>query len=316
MTDKDKRGEIVLYQTPDGATSIDVKLEDNTVWLTQAQIAVIMGTRKSAISKHISNIYKSGELCKESTVSKMEIVQTEGKRQVARRLDLYNLDMVLSVGYRVNSINATRFRQWASSVLKEYLIRGYAANDTRLKQLGEAVRILRRTTAQIDADGILSVIEQYTRALDLLDDYDHQRVSKPEGANDTYVLTYEECREVIDSMRFGAESNLFGNEKDDSFRGSIGAVYQTFSGVDLYPSLEEKAANLLYFITKNHSFSDGNKRIAAAVFLHFLMKNGILCRDGQKRIADSTLVAMTIMIAESDPAEKDTITSLVMNFLA
>ena len=229
---------------------------------------------------------------------------------------IYNLDVVISVGYRVKSQRGTQFRIWANSVLKDYLIRGIAVNDNRLKQLGEAIKILKRTTNQLDAQQMLAVVEQYTMALDLLDDYDHQCIRKPDGSKATYVLTYEECRNVINSMKFNTDSDLFGNEKDKSFYSSIGAIYQTFDGEDVYPSVEEKAANLLYFITKNHSFNDGNKRIAATIFLYFLQKNGILYHeDGEKRINDSTLVAITIMIAESKTEEKEIMTRLVMNFL-
>ena len=207
------------------------------------------------------------------------------------------------------------FRRWANSVLKDYILKGYAVNNNRISQLNEVVRIMKRTDGMLDAKQVLSVVEQFTVALDLLDDYDHQRISKPKGNNSTYVLTYEECKEVIVNMKFTADSDLFGNEKDDSFAGSIGSIYQTFAGEDVYPSAEEKAANLLYFVTKNHSFTDGNKRIAATMFLYFLEKNGMLIIDGEKIIEDYTLVAITIMIAESKPDEKETMVKLVMNFL-
>lgn len=235
---------------------------------------------------------------------------------VARDIPYYNLDLIISLGYRVKSGRGVHFRIWATKVLREYLLRGYAANDTRLRQLGETLKILRRTTQQLDSEQILSVIEQYTLALDLLDDYDHQCVGKPKGQAATYQLTYDECLHIIAEMRFAAESDMFGREKDDSLRSSLGAIYQTFGGQDVYPTVEEKAANLLYFVTKNHSFCDGNKRIAATLFLHFLHRNGLLYRDtGEKRIADTTLVAITIMIAESRTEEKEIMTRLVMNFL-
>lgn len=209
-----------------------------------------------------------------------------------------------------------KFRIWANSVLKDYLIRGIAVNDNRLKQLGEAIKILKHTTNQLDAQQMLAVVGQYTIALDLLDNYNHQCISKPDGSKTTYILTYKECLNIIKSMKFNTDSDLFDNEKDDSFRGSIGKVYQTFDGSDVYSSVEEKAANLLYFVTKSHSFSDGNKRIAATLFLYFLQKNSILYfEDGEKRIGDNTLVAITIMIAESKTEEKETMTRLVMNFL-
>lgn len=220
------------------------------------------------------------------------------------------------MGYRVNSKQGIAFRKWANSVLKKYILEGYAVNNNRITQLGEVIRIMKRTEDSLDAKQVLSVIEKYSTALDLLDEYDHQTMGRPEGNGATYVLTYEECKHVIDSMKFGNESAIFGNEKDDSFKGSIGNIYQSFGGQDVYPSLEEKAGNLLYFVTKNHSFSDGNKRIAAAMFLYFLDKNGVLFVDGKKMIADHTLVALTIMIAESKPEEKEMMISVIMNCIA
>lgn len=305
------QSKIVIYQTQDGKTSIDVKLEQDTVWLTQAQMAELFQKDQSVIARHIANVFKEGELDKNSNMQILHNTLSKYKPTT-----IYNLDVVISVGYRVKSQRGTQFRIWANSVLKDYLIRGIAVNDNRLKQLGEAIKILKRTTNQLDAQQMLAVVEQYTIALDLLDDYDHQCIRKPDGNKATYVLTYEECRNVINSMKFNTDSDLFGNEKDKSFYSSIGAIYQTFGGEDVYPSVEEKAANLLYFITKNHSFNDGNKRIAATIFLYFLQKNRILYHeDGEKRINDSTLVAITIMIAESKTEEKEIMTRLVMNFL-
>lgn len=302
---------IVIYQTQDGKTSIDVKLEQDTVWLTQAQMVELFQKDQSVIARHIANVFKEGELDKNSNMQILHNTLSKYKPTT-----IYNLDVVISVGYRVKSQRGTQFRIWANSILKDYLIRGIAVNDNRLKQLGEAIKILKRTTNQLDAQQMLAVVEQYTIALDLLDDYDHQCIRKPDGSKATYVLTYEECRNVINSMKFNTDSDLFGNEKDKSFYSSIGAIYQTFGGEDVYPSVEEKAANLLYFITKNHSFNDGNKRIAATIFLYFLQKNRILYHeDGEKRINDSTLVAITIMIAESKTEEKEIMTRLVMNFL-
>lgn len=305
---------LVFYRSKDGNIQLNVKLEKDTVWLTQYQMADLFGIDRTVIGRHIRNIYKSEELLEESTCAKNAQVQEEGGRTVRRTISYYNLDMILSVGYRVNSKNATQFRIWATSILKQYLIKGYAINDQRLQQLGEVIRIMKRTQNQLDAKQVLSVIENYNTALTLLDDYDHQCMKRPEGTEATYVLSYEECRSLIDQMRFTAESDLFGHEKDDSFKGSIGNIYQSFGGKDVYPSLEEKAANLLYFITKNHSFSDGNKRIAATIFLYFLDKNGILYDEsGNKRIADHTLVALTIMIAESRTEEKEMMVSITMN---
>lgn len=310
----DKQDSLVFYKSEDGNIQLNVKLEKDTVWLTQSQMSNLFGVDRTVIVRHIRNIYKSAELYEDATCAKNAQVQEEGGRTVRRTIPYYNLDMIISVGYRVNSKNATQFRIWATSILKQYLIKGYAINDQRLQQLGEVIRIMKRTQNELDAKQVLSVIENYNTALTLLDDYDHQCMKRPEGSKATYVLSYEECRNLIDQMRFNADSDLFGHEKDDSFKGSIGNIYQSFGGEDVYPSLEEKAANLLYFVTKNHSFSDGNKRIAATVFLYFLDKNGILYdENGNKRIADYTLVALTIMIAESRTEEKEMMVSIIMN---
>lgn len=310
----DKQDSLIFYKSEDGNIQLNVKLEKDTVWLTQSQMSNLFGVDRTVIVRHIRNIYKSAELCEDATCAKNAQVQEEGGRTVRRTIPYYNLDMIISVGYRVNSKNATQFRIWATSILKQYLIKGYAINDQRLQQLGEVIRIMKRTQNELDAKQVLSVIESYSTALTLLDDYDHQCMKRPEGSKATYVLSYEECRNLIDQMRFNADSDLFGHEKDDSFKGSIGNIYQSFGGEDVYPSLEEKAANLLYFVTKNHSFSDGNKRIAATVFLYFLDKNGILYdENGNKRIADYTLVALTIMIAESRTEEKEMMVSIIMN---
>lgn len=309
-----KQESLLFYKSEDGSIQLNVRLEKDTVWLTQSQISNLFGVDRTVIVKHIRNIYKSEELCEDATCAKNAQVQEEGGRMVRRTMPYYNLDMIISVGYRVNSKNATQFRQWATSILKQYLIKGYAVNNQRLQQLGEVIRIMKRTQNELDAKQVLSVIEDYNTALTLLDDYDHQCMKRPEGSKDTYILSYEECRSLIDQMRFNADSNLFGHEKDDSFKGSIGNIYQSFGGEEIYPTLEEKAANLLYFVTKNHSFSDGNKRIAATIFLYFLDKNGILYdEDGNKRIADYTLVALTIMIAESRVEEKEMMVSIIMN---
>lgn len=310
----DKQDSLIFYKSEDGNIQLNVKLEKDTVWLTQSQMSNLFGVDRTVIVRHIRNIYKSAELCEDATCAKNAQVQEEGGRTVRRTIPYYNLDVIISVGYRVNSKNATQFRIWATSILKQYLIKGYAINDQRLQQLGEVIRIMKRTQNELDAKQVLSVIEHYNTALTLLDDYDHQCMKRPKGSKATYVLSYEECRNLIDQMRFNADSDLFGHEKDDSFKGSIGNIYQSFGGEDVYPSLEEKAANLLYFVTKNHSFSDGNKRIAATVFLYFLDKNGILYdENGNKRIADYTLVALTIMIAESRTEEKEMMVSIIMN---
>ena len=307
----EQKTELVIFKAQDGNVKLDVKLEDETVWLTQNQMSELFARDRSVITKHIKNIFKENEVDEKSNVHFLHIANSD------KPVAIYSLDVIISVGYRVKSQRGVEFRKWANSVLKEYILKGYAVNNNRINELGEVIRIMKRANEnQIEGKQILDVIEKYTLALDLLDDYDHQKIEKPKGNTATYTLTYEECRKVIDGMKFGSESELFGNEKDDSFKSSINAIYQTFGGQDVYPTLEEKAANLLYLITKNHSFSDGNKRIAAALFLYFLDKNNALFIDGKKVIDDYTLVAVTIMTAESKPDEKDTMIKLIMNFLS
>lgn len=307
-----KNNEIVIFETEDKKIILPVNVENETVWLNRNQMAELFDRDVKTIGKHITNALKE-EVDRESTVANFATVQEEGERKVVRNIEYYNLDVIISVGYRVKSKRGIEFRRWANSVLKQYIIKGYAVNHNRMKQLGEVIRIMRRTENELDSKQVLSVIERYNTALELLDAYDHQTMVRPKGSEATYVLTYEECMEVISSMRFGDESDLFGKEKDDSFKGSIGNIYQSFGGQDIYESLEEKAANLLYFVTKNHSFFDGNKRIAATMFLYFLDKNGALFQEGEKRLDDSTLVALTIMIAESKPEEKEMMISVIMN---
>ena len=307
----EQKTELVIFKAQDGNVKLDVKLEDETVWLTQNQMSELFARDRSVITKHIKNIFKENEVDEKSNVHFLHIANSD------KPVALYSLDVIISVGYRVKSKRGVEFRKWANSVLKDYILKGYAVNNNRINELGEVIRIMKRAKSnQIESNQLLDVIEKYTLALDLLDDYDHQKIEKPKGNTATYTLTYEECRKVIDGMKFGSESELFGNEKDDSFKSSINAIYQTFGGQDVYPTLEEKAANLLYLITKNHSFSDGNKRIAAALFLYFLDKNNALFIDGKKIIDDYTLVAVTIMTAESKPDEKDTMIKLIMNFLS
>ena len=328
MKQIDLNNEIVIYQSEDGKTQLDVKLEGETVWLTQTQMSELFQTDRTVINRHIRNIYKSGELEEEATCAKNAQVRIEGNRTVSRSIPYYNLDMIISVGYRVNSIRGVRFRQWANSVLKQYLIKGYAVNERIRKQqiseLRQLVQVLGRTLQQQpvpttdESNALFKVVVDYTYALDTLDDYDYQRLSISKTTNkETFHATYENAMKEINVLKkkFGY-SPLFGNEKDDSFKSSIGQIYQTFDGVDLYPSVEEKAAMLLYLVTKNHSFSDGNKRIAATLFLWFMNNNGILYReDGTKRIADSTLVALTLMIAESRTQEKDVMVKVVVNLI-
>ena len=303
----DNKTDLVLFNSYDGKVSLSVTVENETVWLSQEQLVRLFDRDQSVISRHINNAFKE-ELDKKSNMHFLHIAGAD------RPVAFYSLDVIISVGYRVKSQRGVEFRKWANSVLKEYILKGYAVNDTRLKQLNEVVQLLKRTQDSLDSKQVLTVVENYSKALDLLDAYDHQSMQRPAGDQAVYVLSYEECRQVIDSMRFGNESELFGAEKDDSFKGSIGNIYQSFAGVEIYPSLQEKAANLLYFVTKNHSFWDGNKRIAATMFLYFLDRNGILYdEEGRKRIDDHTLVALTIMIAESRPEEKEMMVSVVMN---
>lgn len=318
---------IVIYQTPDGETSIDVRLEGDTVWLSRMQIAELLQTKPQNISLHIGNIYREQELDANSTRKDFFLVQTEGKREVSRRIQLYNLDVIISVGYRVKSKRATQFRIWANKVLKEYIIKGYAINQNarieQLEELKQTIAIMNNVIAaqQVTKDeaiGLLRVISDYTYALDTLDRYDFQQleisnVTTLEG----FRATYENAMEALRTLkrRFG-ESALFANEKDESFKSTLGAIYQTFGGEELYPSVEEKAANLLYLVVKNHSFSDGNKRIAAFLFLWFLENNGILYRkDGTRLLDNNTLVALTLMIAESNVEEKEIMIKVVVNLI-
>lgn len=323
-------GEIILYTTSDGSTSLDVKLEQETIWLTQKQIAELFGTKRPAITKHLKNIFLSGELEENTVCSILEHTTPHGAmadRTQTTEVKHYNLDAILSVGYRVNSRNATQFRIWANKILKEYLIKGYAVKDNiKLEQyedLKQTIKVLanvldHKTLEYSEATGLLRVVTDYAYALDTLDRYDYQQLKIDKTTNtEHFRVTYDNAMAAIDELRekFGG-SSLFGNEKDQSFKGSIGAVYQTFGGQDLYPSIEEKAAILLYLVTKNHSFSDGNKRIAAFLFLWFMERNGILYRtDGSKRIGNNTLVALTLMIAESRTEEMETMVKVIVNLI-
>ena len=321
--------EILIYQTEDGQTQVDVRMENDTVWLTQAQMAELFQTDRTSIVRHINNIYKVEELDRESTCAKIAQVQMEGSRTVTRYIPIFNLDMIISVGYRVNAKRGIKFRQWANRILKEYLTKGYAVNDRlRRDQLGELrqlVQVVGRTlqsqdiTQTTDGQALFDVVVDYTYALDTLDNYDYERLSieRTTSPEVPFRATYDNAMAEIRRLhaKFGG-SQWFGNEKDDSFKSSIGQIYQTFGGEELYPSVEEKAAMLLYLVTKNHSFSDGNKRIAATLFLWFLNNNGVLYRpDGTKRIADNTLVALTLMIAESRTEEKDVMVKVVVNLI-
>ena len=323
-----KQDQIVIYQTEDGQTQIDVRLENETVWLTQTQMVELFQTTKQNVSLHLNNLYKEGELEKEGTVKEYLTVQQEGKRKVSRKVKYYDLDVIISVGYRVHSKRGTAFRIWARKIIKDYLVKGYAVNQRlhseQIGELRQLVQMLGRTiqNQQLEQNdenqALFDIVVDYTYALDTLDDYDYQRLSVGKTTQeDKFRATYENAMEAIQTLRdkFGG-SALFGNEKDESFKSSIGQIYQTFGGEELYPSVEEKAAMLLYLVTKNHSFSDGNKRIAATLFLWFLNNNGILYReDGSKRLADNTLVALTLMIAESKTEEKDVMVKVVVNLI-
>lgn len=300
--------EIVLFEAADKSVTLPVRVDADTVWLNRTQIAELFERDVKTIGKHINNALH--EELDNSVVAKFATTAADGK---IYQVDHYSLDMIISVGYRVKSKRGVEFRRWANSILRQFVMQGYAINQNRLSELGYVVRLMQKAQQSLDTNHVLSVVEKYSHALKLLDSYDHQNMSRPTGTDSIYVLSYEECRSVVDSLHFGDESTLFGNEKDESFRSSIGAIYQTFEGKDVYPTLEEKAANLLYFIAKNHSFSDGNKRIAATIFLYFLDKNCVLFSDGKKLIDDYTLVALTIMIAESDPKEKEIMISVIMN---
>lgn len=317
LTDK-----IVIYQTADGQTSIDVKLENDTVWLSANQMAILFDRDEKTIRKHINNVFSEGELEKENNT---HFLRVDGVKQPVA---FYSLDVIISVGYRVKSQRGTQFRIWANRVLKEYLIKGYAVNKTmteqRYTELKQLVNVLGRTVkaqealTSDDALNLVEVVADYAYALDTLDKYDYQQLAVEQTTNEAkFRATYEGAMQAIEELKekFGG-SQWFANEKDDSFKSSIGQIYQTFGGQDLYPSVEEKAAMLLYLVTKNHSFSDGNKRIAATLFLWFMAGNGILYNpDGTKRIADNTLVAFTLMIAESRTEEKDVMVKVVVNLI-
>lgn len=315
---------ILLYQASDGQTKLEVQLDHETVWLSQAQMAELFGRERSVIGKHLRTIFLTGELAEESNVQKMPIAFSD------RPVRIYNLDVIISVGYRVNSIKGTQFRQWATKILRQYLVQGFILNEKRLRESARQLADLKRLVqlqgevaanqelTSDQSDALLRVLGDYARALDVLDQYDHQRLRVRGTATDEpFELTYEAGLEAVESLRvqFGG-SALFGREKDASFQSSVRTIYQSFDGEDLYPSVEEKAANLLYFVVKNHSFSDGNKRIAAFLFVWFLDRNKCLYHpDGSRRLADNALVALTLLIAESKPEDKDTMVTLVVNLI-
>lgn len=322
--------EIKIYKAEDGKTEIQVKLDQDTVWLNLMQLTELFQRDKSVISRHINNVFKERELNLEATVANFATVQVEGDRTVERNIEFFNLDVIISVGYRIKSQRGTQFRIWANSIIKDYLIKGYSINEQRLRQQNEQLRELQESVKLLgnvlsykeltgdESSGLLKIISDYAYALDILDQYDYQNLAIAEtSGKETYQLSYEEAMLQIRKVKdIYGNSELFGHEKDESFQSSIATIYQTFNGKDLYPSIEEKAANLLYFITKNHSFTDGNKRIAAFLFLYFLGKNGVLFdRYGNKRIADNALVALTLMIAVSRTEEKETMTKVIVNLI-
>ena len=308
---------IIKFMNGDLQIDVTVSPNEETVWLNRNQLATLFDRDVKTIGKHINNALK--EELDSSTVAKFATVQKEGSRNITREIDYYNLDMIISVGYRVKSQNGVIFRKWATSILHDFMIKGYAVNQKRLDVLNKTIQIQSRmlaSTLGIEEKEVLNVIEAYSNALTLLDDYDHGTIPKPDGIASIYRLTYEECRELIDSMKYGNFSDVFGVEKElGKLNGIIAAVYQNVFGTELYPSIEEKTANLLYFLIKNHPFVDGCKRIGASIFLEFLNKNKHLIIDGKQIISDSALVAITLMIAESRPEEKETMVNLVMNFL-
>lgn len=325
-----KQSQIVIYKSSDGESTLEVHLEGETIWLTQKQIAELFDKNVMTINEHIRNVYSEKELRRKATIRNFLIVQKEGKRLVSREIEHYNLDVIISVGYRVKSKRGTQFRIWANRVLKDYLIKGYAVNEKWLKEkekqlseLKQTIQLLesvatQKTLNSDEATGLLKVLTDYTYALDVLDKYDHEQLSIEQiSKKDVYKITYPKAKIAINQLKekFGG-SSLFGHEKDESFQGSLNAIYQTFEKTDLYPSIEEKAAHLLYFIVKNHSFTDGNKRIAAFIFVWFLERNKILYNEQrQKRIADNALVALTLMIAESKPEEKGLMAKVIVNLI-
>lgn len=318
-----EKGEIIIYKAKDVKTNIEVNLKEETVWLSQKQMAELFGKDTDTIGLHLRNVYKSGELNEKATTEKFSVVQREGNREVRRTIAIYNLDAIISVGYRVNSKRGTHFRIWATSIIRQHLIKGYSVNERRLKELQQTVKLISQVAnsknlSTDEATGLLKVVSDYSYALDVLDKYDHQQLEiKNVSKREIYKIRYDEAiAAILQLKKKFKSSDLFGNEKDSSFKSSLSNIYQTFQGKELYQSIEEKAANLLYFITKNHSFSDGNKRIAAFIFIWFLERNNILYNaDGGKRIADNALVALCLMIAESKSDEKELMVKVVINLI-
>ena len=305
--------EIMIFETKDNEIKLTVPVENETVWLTQAQMTELFQVDRTVITRHVNNVFKENELLRKSNVQKMHIPNSD------RPVQFYSLEVIISVGYRVKSNRGVEFRQWANSVLKQYIMQGYAINEKRLAALQRTVDIQTKmlaSTLEVDEAELLKAVNLYTNALMLLDQYDHQSIKKPAGNKAIYSITYEDCRNMVNEMEDSFHSDVFGIEKEKGkVEGILAAVYQSAFGKDAYPSLEEKAANLLYFMIKDHPYADGCKRIAASLFLEFLVRNNVLYEKGQKRISDGALVAITLMIAESDPKEKDIMVNLVMNLL-
>ena len=313
------KNEIVLFEDQD--IKLEVNMKDETVWLSQQQMAELFDSSRTNIIEHINNIYSDGELDKISTCQNFRQVRKEGKRDVARNIPFYNLDMIISVGYRVNSKRGIIFRKWANKVLKDYLLKGYVVNQKRLEYLEKTIKLI-DIAGRIDtelkgseAQEIIKVINNYSNALNLLDDYDHKRITKPNGTKNNKQVTYEDCMDIVGKLKFNSDSDLFALERNEGLKAIIGTIYQSFDGNDLYPTIEEKAANFLYLITKNHTFIDGNKRIAATLFIYFLEFYNILYNENGQIIDNNTLVAITLLIAQSNPKEKEILIDLVMNFL-
>ena len=314
------KNEILLFENQD--VKLEVNMKDDSVWLTQGQMAELFNTSRTNIIEHISNIYSDEELDKNSTCQDFRQVRKEGKRTVTRTIQFYNLDMIISVGYRVTSKQGIIFRKWATSILKDYMIKGYAVNQKRLEYLEKTVKLI-DIAWRIDinlkgneAQEIIKVINNYSNALNLLDDYDHKRIFQPNGTINENKINYEDCMSIVNKLKFSSDSDLFALERDNGVEAIIFDIYQTFDGKDLYSSIEEKAANFLYLIIKNHVFIDGNKRIAATLFIYFLEFYNLLYKDGKQVIDNNTLVAITLLIAQSNPKEKEILVDLVMNFLS
>lgn len=313
------KNEIVLFENQ--GVTLEVNLKDETVWLTQAQMAKLFNTSRTNIIDHINNVYTDNELEKKSTCQNFRQVRKEGSRMVTRTIPFYNLDVIISVGYRVKSKNGIIFRKWATKILKDYLLKGYSINQKRLDYLEKTVKLIDiagRIDSKLensDVREIIKVINNYSKALNLLDDYDHKSMNKPKGTKNDKKISYDDCINIINKLKFSSDSSLFALERGKGLESIINNIYQSFDDVDLYPTVEEKAANFLYLITKNHVFIDGNKRIAATLFIYFLEFNNMLYNNNEKVIDNNTLVALTLLIAESNPKEKDILVDLVMNFL-